>query len=159
MSVAQAAAARLPGFVDEVVWISVRSVGIASSAAASLTRKKPVAIGSRPSLWPSVEIELTPGSDRSNGGIVVAEVAHERQDEPAERGVDVEVQARPTGEVRERLDRVEHAEAAARCGADETDRLRRDRPLDVLDPRQVRVVVDVDLDQPDAHQLGARAGS
>ena len=33
--------------------------------------------------------------------------------------------------------------------------LRRDRPLDVLDPRQERVVVDVDLDQPDAHQLGA----
>ena len=67
-------------------------------------------------------IELTPGSDRSNGGIVVAEVAHERQDEPAERGVDVEVQARPPGEVGERLDRVEDAEAAARRGADETDR-------------------------------------
>ena len=73
-------------------------------------------------MWPSVEIELTPASDRSNGGIVVTEVAHERQDEPAERGVDVQVQARPPGEVRERLDRIEHAEAAAGRGADEADR-------------------------------------
>ena len=67
--VAHAPAAREPGLVEEVVWMSVRSVGMDSNSDESRARKKPDARGSRPRVGPSVMSELTPFSDRSNGGI------------------------------------------------------------------------------------------
>jgi hypothetical protein len=102
-------------------------------------------------------IELTPFTDRVERRDVVAEIPHERQDEATEGRIDVQVQALAPGEVGERLDGVEGPEVAARGGADEADGARRDRLLDVLDPRQVGLGVDVDLDELDLHELRAEA--
>ena len=73
---------------------------------------------------------------------------------PPNARIDVQVEALPPGEIGERLDGVEDAEVAARRGADQADRARGDRLLDVLDARHEGLVVDVDLDELDLHQLG-----
>ena len=106
------------------MWIRVRSVGIVSKSSGSRERKKPVAIGSSPSLWPSVIIVVTPGQREVERRDLVPEVAHERQDEAAERRVDVERQTAAHGKVGERLDRIDEPEAAGRRDRDQADGVR-----------------------------------
>ena len=102
---------------------------------------------------------MTVGHHRGHAGQLeverrhlVPQVPHERQDEAAERRVDVERQPLSDRELAECLDRVEQAEAPRRGAGHQADGVGCDRPLDVLDARP-EVIAHRDLDQPDAHEL------
>ena len=87
---------------------------------------------------------------------LVPEIAHERQDEAAERRVDVEGKPAAGRQVGERFDGIHQPEAPGRRGCDQPDCAPRDGPLDVFDPGS-EVVGDVDLDEADAKDLRTEA--
>ena len=112
---------------------------------------------------------MTPGTRKSHFGTLAAEPLRPGEDEAAEAAVDVEAEVVLEGEVRQRLDRVDHAVRVGAGGADQGDRVRADRlgdgadvdpevvvhgRVDGLDAEVVRALLERDVGGDRNHDLG-----